>query len=80
MAAELIDDLSTVLPEARLANALERYVHPGLLAVDEIGYLTYSTGAANVLYHVVNGRHRDQHGRRQQQEPRHLARIIHEAA
>jgi hypothetical protein len=26
--------------------------------VDEIGYLTYGTDAANVLFHVVNDRHR----------------------
>ena len=59
-AAELIDDLSAAFREGRLADVLERYVHPDLLVVDEIGYLTYGTDAANMLYHVVNGRHRDQ--------------------
>jgi hypothetical protein len=28
------------------------------LIVDEIGYLTYGTDAANMLFHVVNDRHR----------------------
>ena len=34
------------------------YVHPGVLVVDEVGYLTYGTDAANMLFHVVNDRHR----------------------
>ena len=29
-----------------------------LLVVDEVGYLTYGTDAANMLFHVVNDRHR----------------------
>lgn len=57
-AAELIDDLSGAFREGGLADALNRYVHPDLLVVDEIGYLTYGTDAANMLYHVVNDRHR----------------------
>jgi len=28
--------------------------------VDEVGYLTYGTDAANMLFHVVNDRHRRQ--------------------
>jgi hypothetical protein len=35
-------------------------VHPAILVVDEVGYLTYGTDAANVLFHVVNERHRRQ--------------------
>jgi DNA replication protein DnaC len=29
-----------------------------VLVVDEVGYLTYGTDAANMLFHVVNERHR----------------------
>ena len=29
-----------------------------MLLVDEVGYLTYGTDAANMLFHVVNDRHR----------------------
>jgi DNA replication protein DnaC len=29
-----------------------------VLIIDELGYLTYGTDAANVLFHVVNERHR----------------------
>ena len=57
-AAELIDDLSSAFRVGRLADALSRYVGPDVLVVDEIGYLTYGTDAANMLYHVVNDRHR----------------------
>jgi DNA replication protein DnaC len=57
-AAELIDDLSAAFREGRLAAALTTYTHTALLVVDEVGYLTYGTDAANMLFHVVNDRHR----------------------
>jgi DNA replication protein DnaC len=57
-AAELIDDLSAAFRAGGLAKALDAYTHPDLLVVDEVGYLTYGTDAANMLFHVVNDRHR----------------------
>jgi DNA replication protein DnaC len=57
-AAELIDDLSAAFRSGRLAEALATYLQPGVLVVDEVGYLTYGTDAANMLFHVVNDRHR----------------------
>lgn len=57
-AAELIDDLSAAFRLGRLADTLDRYVHPAVLVVDEVGYLTYGTDAANMLFHVVHDRHR----------------------
>jgi DNA replication protein DnaC len=57
-AAELIDDLSAAFRSGRLAEALATYVHPSVLICDEVGYLTYGTDAANMLFHVVNDRHR----------------------
>ena len=39
-------------------TALTTYTHPAVLIVDEVGYLTYGTDAANMLFHVVNDRHR----------------------
>ena len=57
-AAELIDDLSAAFRAGRLADALALYTRPGVLIVDEVGYLTYGTDAANMLFHVVNDRHR----------------------
>ena len=58
-AAELIDDLSAAFRAGRLAEALAAYTHPAVLVVDEVGYLTYGTDAANMLFHVVNDRHRN---------------------
>jgi DNA replication protein DnaC len=57
-AAQLIDELSAAFRQGRLADALVAYTHPALLVVDEVGYLTYGTDAANMLFHVVNDRHR----------------------
>lgn len=57
-AAELIDDLSAAFRGGQLADTLDRYLRPAVLVVDEIGYLTYGTDAANMLFHVVNDRHR----------------------
>jgi DNA replication protein DnaC len=57
-AAELIDQLSAAFRQGSLAAALAPYVSPDLLIVDEVGYLTYSSDAANMLFHVVNTRHR----------------------
>ena len=57
-AAELIDDLSAAFRSGRLADALATYIQPGVLIVDEVGYLTYGADAANMLFHVVNDRHR----------------------
>jgi len=57
-AATLIDDLSAAFRAGELAQALPTYTHPGVLVVDEVGYLTYGTDAANMLFHVVNERHR----------------------
>src|SRR5712691_2001675 len=57
-AAQLIDELSAAFRGGGLAAALTPYTHPALLVVDEVGYLTYGTDAANMLFHVVNDRHR----------------------
>ena len=56
-AAELIETLSNAARRGTLREELARYVAPHVLVVDEVGYLTYSNDAANVLYHVVNARH-----------------------
>jgi DNA replication protein DnaC len=57
-AAELIDELSAAFRKGHLAEALARFTHPHVLVVDEVGYLTYGTDAANMLFHVVNDRHK----------------------
>jgi DNA replication protein DnaC len=56
-AAHLIDELSSASRDGRLREALAPYTHPGVLVVDEVGYLSYGPDAANVLFQVVNERH-----------------------
>ena len=56
-ADELIGVLSRAAAEARLDDALEPYVHPHVLVIDELGYQSYASDAANVLYRVVNDRY-----------------------
>ena len=41
----------------RLEGALEPFLHPHVLVIDELGYLSHATDAANVLYRVVNERY-----------------------
>lgn len=56
-AAELIEDLCVAADAGRFRERLKRYTAPGVLVVDEVGYLTLRDNAANVLYHVVNRRY-----------------------
>ncbi|MCI4324242.1 MAG: IS21-like element helper ATPase IstB [Thermoplasmata archaeon] len=56
-AAHLIDELSSASRDGRLREALVPYTHPGVLVVDEVGYLSYGPEAANVLFQVVDERH-----------------------
>jgi DNA replication protein DnaC len=56
-ADELIGTLSKAATEGRLDEALEPYVHPHVLVIDELGYQSYAADAANVLYRVVNDRY-----------------------
>ena len=56
-AAHLIDDLTAASREGRLREAVMAYLHPGVLVVDEVGYLSLGPEAANVLFQVVNDRY-----------------------
>jgi DNA replication protein DnaC len=56
-ADELIAKLSQAAAHGRLDEALESYVHPHVLIIDELGYQSYAPDAANVLYRVVNDRY-----------------------
>lgn len=56
-ADELIGDLSNAAAQGRLDGAIEPYVHPHVLVIDELGYQSYAPDAANVLYRVVNDRY-----------------------
>lgn len=53
----LIGELSRAAAKGRLAGALEPFLHPHVLVIDELGYLSHAPDAANVLYRVINERY-----------------------
>ncbi len=53
-AAALINELSVALD---LNAALKPYIQPHVLVIDEMGYLGYGPGAADVLFQVVDQRY-----------------------
>ncbi len=53
----LIGELSRAAIKGRLEAALEPYLQPHVLVIDELGYLSHAVDAANVLYRVVNERY-----------------------
>ena len=55
-APEILADLHCDSPQT-LRRKLNRYGRPALLAIDEVGYLSYDTAAADLLYEVVNRRY-----------------------
>ena len=55
-ASEVLDDLNCDSP-ARRRQKLNAYARPHLLCIDEVGYLSYDSDAADLLYEVVNRRY-----------------------
>jgi DNA replication protein DnaC len=55
-ASDLLADLHSDSP-LQLRAKLKKYARPALLCVDEVGYLSYDTHAADLLYEVVNRRY-----------------------
>ncbi len=56
-ASDLILDLTSQETARALQRRLRTYLRPSLLAVDEIGYLTYDAHAADLLFQVVSRRY-----------------------
>lgn len=56
----LIGELSRAAGKGRLEAALVPYLHPHVLVIDELGYLSHAPDAANVLYRVINERYLEQ--------------------
>ena len=52
-----IEELSNAAPTGRLAEALHDYIHSHILVIEEIGYLSLTDNAANILFQVVNERY-----------------------
>lgn len=56
-ASAMLNDLDAQDTSTALARRLRRYVHPAVLLVDEVGYLSYDSRAADLLFEVVSRRH-----------------------
>jgi len=56
-ASEMLNDLAAQDSTTSMARRLRRYVHPTLLILDELGYLSYDARAGDLLYEVVSRRH-----------------------
>ncbi len=58
-ASDMLSDLAAQDSHASLRRRLRRYCQPQLLAVDEVGYLSYDTRYADLLFEVVTRRYND---------------------
>lgn len=56
-ASQLLNDLAAQEGARALQHRLRRYVYPKLLAIDELGYLSYDHRHADLLFEVVNRRY-----------------------
>jgi len=56
-AAAMLGKLHKAQVQGRLDEALEEYLAPHILVIDELGYLTYGSDAANHLFPIVDQRY-----------------------
>lgn len=56
-AAKMLGDLATKDTSTALQRRLHRYCRPGLLVVDEVGYLSYDNRHADLLFEIVTRRY-----------------------
>lgn len=55
-ASQMLNELVAQDGPTALERRLRRYTHPSLLAIDEVGYLTYDSRHADLLFEVVSRR------------------------
>lgn len=56
-AAQLLNVLHRAQRDGSIEETIEQFTHPGVLVIDELGYLTYGPDAANHLFQVVDERY-----------------------
>jgi DNA replication protein DnaC len=56
-AGQLLGDLAALDSDSTMRRRLRHYAHPDLLAIDEVGYLSYSTRHADLLFELVSRRY-----------------------
>jgi DNA replication protein DnaC len=55
--SDMLADLEAQESPHALKRRLARYVKPRLLVIDEVGYLSYSSRAADLMFQVISKRH-----------------------
>jgi DNA replication protein DnaC len=56
-AGQMLGDLAALDSDSALRRRLRHYAGPGLLVIDEVGYLSYSNRHADLLFELVNRRY-----------------------
>jgi DNA replication protein DnaC len=56
-ASDMLHDLAAQDSSTLLSRRLRRYTTPGLLGIDEVGYLAYDTRYADLLFDVITRRY-----------------------
>ncbi len=56
-AGQVLGDLAAMESDSALRRRLRRYAAPDFLAIDEIGYLSYSNRHADLLFELLNRRY-----------------------
>jgi len=58
-AGQLLGDLSALDSDSALRRRLRHYARPQLLAIDEVGYLSYSNRHADLMFELVSRRYQN---------------------
>ena len=58
-AGRLLGDLAALDSDSALRRRLDKYVAPTILAIDEIGYLSYSNRHADLMFELISRRYRN---------------------
>ena len=56
-AAQMLGDLTAQDGDNALRRRLKHYAHPGLLVIDEVGYLSYGNRHADLLFNIISRRY-----------------------
>jgi DNA replication protein DnaC len=58
-AGQLLGDLAALDSDSALRRRLHHYARPTLLAIDEVGYLSYSSRYADLMFELISRRYQN---------------------
>ena len=58
-AAAMLNELAALDSDSALRRRIKFYVQPGLLVIDEVGYLSYSNRHADLLFEIISRRYEE---------------------